>query len=255
MLILLSPAKGQNFEPSETAVHVSEPRLLSKSNELIEILRLYSPDELMTLMNVSEKIGNLTAERFASFTTPFNELNAKPAAFAFSGDVYKGLAIDEFTESDLEFAQNHLRILSGLYGVLRPLDLIQPYRLEMGTRLDTKAGSDLYQYWGSSISESLMADLEEHEDDLVINLASNEYFKAVSASGIHTNINTPVFKDFKNGKYKIISFFAKNARGAMARWIVKEKVKKAIDLVNFREDGYEYNEELSEVNSPVFLRG
>ena len=125
----------------------------------------------------------------------------------------------------------------------------------MGTRLDTKAGSDLYQYWGSSISESLMADLEEHEDDLVINLASNEYFKAVSASGIHTNINTPVFKDFKNGKYKIISFFAKNARGAMARWIVKEKVKKAIDLVNFREDGYEYNEELSEVNSPVFLRG
>ncbi len=255
MLILLSPAKGQNFEPSQTAVHVSEPRLLSKSNELIEILRLYSPDELMTLMNVSEKIGNLTAERFASFTTPFNELNAKPAAFAFSGDVYKGLAIDDFTESDLEFAQNHLRILSGLYGVLRPLDLIQPYRLEMGTRLDTKAGSDLYQYWGSSISESLMADLEEHEDDLVINLASNEYFKAVSASGIHTNINTPVFKDFKNGKYKIISFFAKNARGAMARWIVKEKVKKAIDLVNFREDGYEYNEELSEVNSPVFLRG
>ena len=191
MLILLSPAKGQNFEPSQTAVHVSEPRLLSKSNELIEILRLYSPDELMTLMNVSEKIGNLTAERFASFTTPFNELNAKPAAFAFSGDVYKGLAIDEFTESDLEFAQNHLRILSGLYGVLRPLDLIQPYRLEMGTRLDTKAGSDLYQYWGSSISESLMADLEEHEDDLVINLASNEYFKAVSASGIHTNITTP----------------------------------------------------------------
>lgn len=255
MLILLSPAKGQNFEPSQTAVHVSEPRLLSKSNELIEILRLYSPDELMTLMNVSEKIGNLTAERFASFTTPFNELNAKPAAFAFSGDVYKGLAIDDFTESDLEFAQNHLRILSGLYGVLRPLDLIQPYRLEMGTRLDTKAGSDLYQYWGSSISESLMADLEEHEDDLVINLASNEYFKAVSASGIHTNINTPVFKDFKNGKYKIISFFAKNARGAMARWIVKEKVKEAIDLVNFREDGYEYNEELSEVNSPVFLRG
>lgn len=255
MLILLSPAKGQNFEPSQTAVHASEPRLLSKSNELIEILRLYSPDELMTLMNVSEKIGNLTAERFASFTTPFNELNAKPAAFAFSGDVYKGLAIDDFTESDLEFAQNHLRILSGLYGVLRPLDLIQPYRLEMGTRLDTKAGSDLYQYWGSSISESLMADLEEHEDDLVINLASNEYFKAVSASGIHTNINTPVFKDFKNGKYKIISFFAKNARGAMARWIVKEKVKEAIDLVNFREDGYEYNEELSEVNSPVFLRG
>ena len=255
MLILLSPAKGQNFEPSQTAVHASEPRLLSKSNELIEILRLYSPDELMTLMNVSEKIGNLTAERFASFTTPFNELNAKPAAFAFSGDVYKGLAIDDFTESDLEFAQNHLRILSGLYGVLRPLDLIQPYRLEMGTRLDTKAGSDLYQYWGSSISESLMADLEEHEDDLEINLASNEYFKAVSASGIHTNINTPVFKDFKNGKYKIISFFAKNARGAMARWIVKEKVKKAIDLVNFREDGYEYNEELSEVNSPVFLRG
>ncbi len=255
MLILLSPAKGQNFEPAQTAVHASEPRLLSKSNELIEILRLYSPDELMTLMNVSEKIGNLTAERFASFTTPFNELNAKPAAFAFSGDVYKGLAIDDFTESDLEFAQNHLRILSGLYGVLRPLDLIQPYRLEMGTRLDTKAGSDLYQYWGSSISESLMADLEEHEDDLVINLASNEYFKAVSASGIHTNINTPVFKDFKNGKYKIISFFAKNARGAMARWIVKEKVKEAIDLVNFREDGYEYNEELSEVNSPVFLRG
>jgi len=255
MLILLSPAKGQNFEPSQTAFHASEPRLLSKSNELIEILRLYSPDELMTLMNVSEKIGNLTAERFASFTTPFNELNAKPAAFAFSGDVYKGLAIDDFTESDLEFAQNHLRILSGLYGVLRPLDLIQPYRLEMGTRLDTKAGSDLYQYWGSSISESLMADLEEHEDDLVINLASNEYFKAVSASGIHTNINTPVFKDFKNGKYKIISFFAKNARGAMARWIVKEKVQKAIDLVDFREDGYEYSEELSEVNSPVFLRG
>lgn len=255
MLVLLSPAKGQNFDPRQTEVRVSEPRLLSKSNELIEILRLYSPDELMALMNVSEKIGNLTAERFASFTTPFNELNAKPAAFAFSGDVYKGLAIDDFTENDLEFAQNHIRILSGLYGVLRPLDLIQPYRLEMGTRLDTKAGSDLYQYWGSSISECLMEDLEEHEDDLVINLASNEYFKAVNGQDIQANVSTPVFKDFKNGKYKIISFFAKNARGAMARWIVKEQAQKASDLFDFRESGYEYSEELSEANSPVFLRG
>jgi cytoplasmic iron level regulating protein YaaA (DUF328/UPF0246 family) len=255
MLVLLSPAKGQNFEPTQAEVHVSEPRLLSRSNELIEILRLYSPDELMTLMNISEKIGNLTAERFASFSTPFNESNAKPAVFAFSGDVYKGLAIDDFTQNDLQFAQNHVRILSGLYGVLRPLDLIQPYRLEMGTRLDTKAGSDLYQYWGSSISECLMTDLEEHEDDLIINLASNEYFKAVSGADIRTNVSTPVFKDWKNGKYKIISFFAKNARGAMARWIIKQQAQKATDLFNFGQDGYEYSEELSAVNSPVFLRG
>jgi len=209
----------------------------------------------MTLMNVSEKIGNLTAERFASFSTPFNVSNAKPAAFAFSGDVYKGLAIDDFTQNDLKFAQNHVRILSGLYGVLRPLDLIQPYRLEMGTRLDTKAGSDLYQYWGSSISECLMTDLEDQEDDLIINLASNEYFKAVNGADIQTNVSTPVFKDWKNGKYKIISFFAKNARGAMARWIIKQQAQKATDLFDFGQNGYEYSEELSAVNSPVFLRG
>ena len=255
MLTVISPAKKLDYSSSFSVSQYSQPAFLEHSKELLEGLKKLSPQDVCALMGLSDKLGALNYERFQEWSLPFDNDNAKPAVLAFKGDVYQGLSADSMSAEDLNWAQDHLRILSGLYGVLRPLDLMQPYRLEMGTRLDTKAGSDLYQYWGSSISESLMADLEEHEDDLVINLASNEYFKAVSASGIHTNINTPVFKDFKNGKYKIISFFAKNARGAMARWIVKEKVKEAIDLVNFREDGYEYNEELSEVNSPVFLRG
>ena len=255
MLILLSPAKGQNFDRWQCNVQSTEPRLLNKSKDLVETMRSYSAADLMSLKSVSEKIGALTAERFDSFRTPFTENNSKPAAYAFSGDVYKGLDIEKFNDEDLEYAQDHLRILSGLYGLLRPLDLIQPYRLEMGTRVKTSIGSDLYDYWGTQIFEQIIDDLETSGDEIIVNLASNEYFKAVSMNRDTVTVNTPVFKDWKNGQYKIISFFAKNARGVMARWMIKNRIDQPSDLEGFREEGYEYSRDLSTEAGPVFLRG
>lgn len=255
MLVVLSPAKGQNFDSAALEIKCTEPRLLANSCELINTLRNYSANDLMSLMNVSEKIGALNADRFAAFNIPFNETNAKPAAFAFTGDVYKGLNIDEFNSDDLDYAQSHLRILSGLYGVLRPLDLIQPYRLEMGTKLNTHNATDLYEYWGTSISDLLMQDLKNMENNQIINLASNEYFKAIDGYDPQISVISPIFREWKNDKYKIISFFAKNARGTMAKWIVKNKIDRPEELIAFNEDGYTYSNEHSTADSPVFLRG
>ena len=213
-----------------------------------------TPDDISSLMGISEKLGSLNFERYADWQTPFTKANAKQAALAFKGDVYTGLAAQNFTTDEFKFAQQHLRILSGLYGVLRPLDLMQPYRLEMGTKLNNPRGEDLYQFWGNLITESLNKQLKSIKADTVINLASNEYFKAVNKTLLNAEIISPAFKDLKNGKYKIISFYAKKARGLMAAWIIKKGLTDPSQLKKFRGEGYRYSAEQSKARQPVFIR-
>lgn len=254
MLVLLSPAKTLDFESPPTVPAFSEPRFLGDSQELIEQLRELDADEVGALMSVSEKISALNVERFAQWHTPFTPDNAKPAAMAFRGDVYQGLDADSMSAGDFEFAQGSVRILSGLYGVLRPLDLIQPYRLEMGTRFANRRGANLYRFWGEQLTASLNGELAEGGHRAVVNLASNEYFKAVVAKQLEAPLITPVFKDWKNGQYKMISFFAKRARGAMARYLVDKRLRDPEGLKGFDVDGYAFSEADSDEREWVFLR-
>ena len=205
-------------------------------------------------MGISDKLALLNAERFASFELPFTADNARPAAFAFNGDVYAGLDAGSMSEADIEFAQAHLRILSGLYGVLKPLDLMQPYRLEMGTKLATESGKNLYEYWGHTITDHLNETLATHDTQVVVNLASTEYFSAVKPKGLNAHIITPVFKDEKNGKVKIISFYAKKARGMMARYIIDKRIDTVDKLSEFDEAGYRFAPEQSSDTELVFVR-
>ena len=246
MLILLSPAKTLDFEqPAVTRKH-SVPRFLEDSAALVDIMRERSPADLAALMDVSDAIAELNSRRFSEWQPPFTRTNAKQAVLAFRGDVYTGLEADAWTPADFDWAQKHLRILSGLYGVLRPLDLIQAYRLEMGTRVANARGRDLYAFWRERVTASLADELEGRRSRLVVNLASNEYFGAVDPSALPGRLVTPVFKDAKNGSYKIISFFAKKARGSMASWIVRNRVRTAEGLRSFAEDGYALHAELTE---------
>ena len=220
MIIVLSPAKTLDYEsPLVTKKH-SEPLFPDRVAELVDILAAKSPSDLGSLMSISDSLSELNFERYQDWEPTFTPENARPAILAFKGDVYHGLNVEEFDARDFNFAQNHLRILSGLYGVLRPLDLMQPYRLEMGSKLANPAGRDLYGYWGDTITERLNADLEGSRPKALINLASQEYFGAVNVGKLDARVITPVFKDLKNDHYKVISFFAKNARGRMASWIV-----------------------------------
>ena len=253
MIILISPAKTLDFEtPDAKGLKVSEPRFLDKSQDLIDVLKNFKTEELQNLMGVSEKIGDLNKERFNSWETPFTKDNAKSALFAFKGDVYVGLDSETMTKSNLSFAQKHLRLLSGLYGVLKPLDLIQPYRLEMGTKLQNKEGKNLYEFWGDQITDSINKDLKK--DDLIVNLASQEYFKSIKKKDLKGQLISPEFKDWKNGKYKIISFYAKKARGMMARYLIDNEIKHLEDLKKFNISGYAYSEENSKEDQPVFIR-
>jgi len=254
MLILISPAKTLDFDTAPTTRSKTQPALLKESQVLVDELQQLTPSDISSLMNVSEKIGNLNFERFMDWQTPFNLKNAKQAVLAFKGDVYTGLEAESMSDDELKFAQQHLRILSGLYGVLRPLDLMQPYRLEMGTKFANPRGKDLYQFWGDRITTDLNKQLKKLKSDTVVNLASNEYFKSVDKKLLNANIVTPVFKDLKNGNYKIISFFAKKARGMMSAWIIKNGVTDAKDLKKFKGGGYRYNAKLSSPDSPVFTR-
>lgn len=217
-------------------------------------MRQQSPKKLSKLMGISPKLAELNATRFQSWQTPFDCDNAKPAVLAFRGDVYLGLEADEYSERDFNFAQKNLRILSGLYGLLRPLDLIQPYRLEMGTKIKNSGGNDLYEYWDTTITDHLSSELSDHRNKSLINLASIEYFKAVRPELLPGRVITPVFKDYKNGTYKILSFFAKKARGYMASYIVHNRIQKPDDLKSFDIDGYRYNADLSEGDNWVFTR-
>ena len=254
MLIVVSPAKTLDYEtPSKTKVY-TQPDYLDNSQEIITRLRKLSSPELSRLMNVSQKIADLNVGRYKTWNKKFTEKNSKQSVLAFKGDVYTGLDAETFNSKDFNFAQKHLRVLSGLYGLLRPLDLMQAYRLEMGTRLDTAKGKNLYEFWGSTITEGLNKQLEKTQSDYLVNLASNEYFKAVKSKELNAEIITPAFKEYKNGEYKMISFFAKKARGMLSRYIIKNQLTNPEDIKSFSEDGYKYNKKLSKGNTWVFSR-
>ena len=254
MLILVSPAKTLDFDNPAGTNSYSMPTLLDQSEQLIDVCRQLTPTDIASLMKVSDKIAGLNVARFSSWHKEFTPDNAKQAVFAFRGDVYTGLDADTLSEESLQKAQQQLRILSGLYGLLKPLDLMQAYRLEMGTRLVNDRGTNLYQFWGDIITEELNKTIDEQAEEFVVNLASNEYFKAVKPKKLKANLITPVFKDRKNGQYKVISFFAKKARGMMVRYILDNNVTSLEGLTQFDTAGYYYSEKDSTVNEPVFLR-
>lgn len=251
MLIVISPAKTLDFETAPSIESCSQPRFLPQSQQLINELKALSTADIASLMKLSDKLAALNMTRFQTWQKPFNLENAKQALLAFKGDVYTGLDADTLNVAGLEFAQQHLRILSGLYGVLKPLDLMQPYRLEMGTKFANKKGKDLYQFWGSQLRESIEAELK---DGVLINLASNEYFKAVEEKKLKARIITPVFKDWKNGQYKIISFYAKKARGLMSRYIIDHRINEPEKIKDFDSEGYRFSPEMSQADEWVFLR-
>ena len=253
MLMVVSPAKNLDYEsPLATEKH-TQPQFLDDACELIDQLKTLEPHEVSNLMGISEKLGQLNAERFQQWHTPFTPENARPAALAFNGDVYTGLAAQDFGDKEFEFAQKHLRILSGLYGILRPLDLMQPYRLEMGTKFENKRGKDLYEFWGDIITDALNNELQA-DDGVLVNLASNEYFKSVRKKKLDARIITPQFKDWKNGQYKMISFYAKKARGLMCRYAITNGITQADDLKGFDLAGYRFSEEQSSGDNWTFLR-
>ncbi len=256
MLIVLSPAKSLDFESRARTRKFTEPAFLEDSARLVQAARRLKPRDLSKLMSISDALAELNHERFATWKTPFTLENAKQAIFAFQGDVYQGMNAGAFTAADLNFAQKHLRILSGLYGILRPLDLMQPYRLEMGRKFATKGKKDLYEFWGSRLTGSLNEAFaaQRAKRKTLVNLASNEYWKAVRPKELSAEVVTPVFKDFTNGQYRVVSFFAKKARGEMAAYIIKNRVKSPAGLHDFRANGYKYSAKESTEAGPVFLR-
>ncbi|CAG2127835.1 peroxide stress protein YaaA [Cupriavidus plantarum] len=257
MLIVLSPAKSLDYEtPAPVKTHTM-PRFIDRSATLIERLRRLAPQDVSALMDISDKLAVLNVTRYADWSPDFTAANSKQAVLAFNGDVYDGLDAKTLTTDDLAFAQKHLRILSGLYGVLRPMDWMQPYRLEMGTRLDNAAGKDLYAFWGDDVTRLLnkdMSDLRHEGPATLINLASEEYFKVVRPKVLNARVITPVFEDWKGGRYKIISFHAKRARGTMARYAVTHRVTEPARLRRFAEDGYAFDKAASSDDRWVFRR-
>ncbi len=257
MLIVVSPAKSLDFETPLTTKKFSEPTMLEQSAELVEIMAKKTPSDLSKMMKISPALGELNFERFQDWNVPFTTDNARPALLAFSGDVYLGMdAPNTFSERDFTHAQKVLRILSGLYGVLRPLDLMQAYRLEMGSTVKTPAGKTLYQFWGDQITDSINEDMKESPGAAVlVNLASNEYYNAINPKRVEAKIIAPVFLDSKDGgDYKIVSFFAKRARGTMAGWIIQNRIKSARALNQFDGMGYRYDAERSSLSRPTFIR-
>ncbi|MFS1703275.1 peroxide stress protein YaaA [Alteromonas sp. AMM-1] len=253
MLVVVSPAKNLDFDTQIPVSEHTQPVLLSDAATLAQECKALTPADLSSLMKISDKLATLNANRFAEFSTPFTPENARQALFAFNGDVYTGLDAHTLSADDITYAQQHLRILSGLYGVLRPLDLMQAYRLEMGTRLANSRGKNLYEYWGNTVTTEVNKALAAQGDNVLVNLASNEYFKSVKPKQVDGMIVTPVFKDKKNGQYKIISFFAKKARGLMARYIIQNRVDDVAGLKGFDTDGYYYSEAQSSATELVFL--
>ena len=254
MLLIISPAKTLDYETPAHTSQFTEPDFLDQSALLMEQLRQLSPTQIGSLMSISDKLAQLNTARFQAWSLPFDQDNAKQAVLAFKGDVYSGLAAETLNNKQLTFAQQHLRILSGLYGLLRPLDLMQAYRLEMGTRFANNRGKDLYQFWGNLITEQLNKELAGQKTRVLVNLASNEYYKAVQPGSIDGEIITPVFKDWKNGQFKIISFYAKKARGLMCRYVIDHGIKQPEKLKDFDYEGYAYNSAMSSGNEWVFTR-
>ena len=254
MLIFLSPAKSLDYKtPPHIASH-TQPAFLKHSETLIKALRKLSPAAIANLMDLSDPLAVLNFNRYADWQLPFSPENAKQAVLAFDGDVYDGLSAKTLSADDLDFAQKQVRILSGLYGILKPLDLIQPYRLAMGTKFANKAGKDLYAFWGETLLDAINAELDAMPRPVAINLASEEYFKAAVGRKINGTVIQPVFEDWKNGKYKIISFYAKRARGLMTRYAVLNRLTEPEGLKEFDSDGYTYVPEASDDKSWVFRR-
>ena len=249
MIVVVSPAKKLNMTLIQ-GLNVSKPYFKENVDELVNVVRNLSVKELENLMDISTNLAELNKERF----NEFGNQQKKAAAFAFAGDTYKGLSVEKLEKGDLDFAQKHLRILSGLYGLLRPLDEIEPYRLEMGSKLKGKHGSSLYEYWGNKISENLNQHAKTIESKILVNCASNEYFNAINNNNLLLKVITPIFMERKNGKEKIISFYAKNARGAMARFIIQNRLQNEEELKKFDLDGYQYNSEKSSEGKLVFIR-
>ena len=253
MLTIISPAKTLDFESKPGTDCHTQPKFLAQSQALIDELQQLSVSGIATLMKLSDKLAGLNSARFQTWKQPFDLDNSKQAVLAFKGDVYSGLDADTIDQEGLDFAQQHLRILSGLYGVLKPLDLIQPYRLEMGTQLANSKGKNLYQFWGGQLRTEIESEASQ-SDAVVVNLASNEYFKVLEAKKLNIKVITPVFKDLKGGQYKIISFYAKKARGAMARFVVQNRLSDAAQIADFDVGGYVYQPKQSTPEAPVFLR-
>ena len=255
MLTVISPAKKLDLDASGESFDTTTPTLLAEARKLNSILREYSSLDLMELMHISSNIAELNVVRNLEWKTPFTEKNARPAVMAFKGDVYRSLNTETLNRDDLEFAQQHLRILSGLYGVLRPMDLMQAYRLEMGTRLRNPRGDSLYDFWGSIITEKLNGELVNHGSTTLVNLASNEYFKVIKPALLKADIITPVFRERRNGHFKTIGILAKKARGLMSRFIIKNRIDDPHDLKAFDLEDYGFNESLSTGSHWAFTRG
>ena len=254
MFFVLSPAKNLNEKDPSPVSSFTLPDLLPEAEILMQELRQLAPQQIAELMHVSDKIALLNAERNAAWHTPFTPENAKQAVFMFNGDVYEGIAADTLKPEQIDYLQQHVRLLSGLYGVLRPLDLMQPYRLEMGTAFANSRGKNLYEFWGDKITDLLNQTLKQADSDVLINLASQEYFKSVNTKKLNARLITPIFKDEKNGKYKIISFYAKRARGLMVRYAAEHSITDPEMLKNFDYEGYYFNEAASNEAEWVFMR-
>jgi cytoplasmic iron level regulating protein YaaA (DUF328/UPF0246 family) len=249
MLVVVSPAKKMNMDLVE-GIEATRPAFQAEADDLAKVARGLSVDDLQKLMKISENLAKLNRDRFSDF----GEMEEKPAALAFAGDTYQGLEAASLDVDEMAWAQEHFRILSGLYGVLRPLDAIQPYRLEMGSRLKTEKGKTLYDYWGDKIAKALKAQADEVKTDTLVNCASQEYFGAVDLNALGLRVITPVFMEDKPGGPKIVSFYAKKARGAMARYIIQRRLTDAQALTEFDTGGYQYRPEMSEADKPVFVR-
>jgi cytoplasmic iron level regulating protein YaaA (DUF328/UPF0246 family) len=254
MLFLLSPAKSLDFDTPAPGVAHTQPQFVPQAQALIDILRELSPQDVAELMDLSDALSGLNVARYQAWTSKFTAKNAKQAVLAFNGDVYEGLDAKTLGADDLAWAQDHVAILSGLYGVLRPLDYMQPYRLEMGTKLANPQGKDLYKFWGSQIANYLNQQLSKQEQAVIVNLASQEYFKSVDRKALQARVVECVFEDYKGGKYKIISFLAKRARGLMARYAVLQRVTQVEQLKKFNLEGYAFEASASEPDRLVFRR-
>jgi cytoplasmic iron level regulating protein YaaA (DUF328/UPF0246 family) len=255
MLTILSPAKTLDFQSEPTTDVQTTPEFLRESAALVDVLKTLTPKQLGALMGISDSLAELNHQRYQDWQQPMPEVATKQAVLAFKGDVYRGLEADQWTEKQLLYAQDHLRILSGLYGVLRPLDQMLPYRLEMGTALETPRGKDLYAFWGGRITEALNRQLGATGSKVLLNLASGEYFRAVRPDEVEASVVSPVFKDKTKGKYRVVAVYAKKARGQMASWVIRNRVKTTRKLQRYDIDGYRYDESASTETEPVFLRG
>jgi cytoplasmic iron level regulating protein YaaA (DUF328/UPF0246 family) len=254
MLIVLSPAKSLDYKTPVKVKAPTLPEFVSESAKLIAELKKLSPQEVANLMGLSDQLAALNVGRYRDWSKKFTDDNSKPAIYAFNGDVYDGFGVKSLNTKAIDFAQDHVRILSGLYGALRPLDLMQAYRLEMGTSFKNARGKDLYAFWGERVTDSLKSVLEKQKKPVLLNLASEEYFKVLQAKNLDCPVISPVFQDGKDGKYKIISFYAKRARGLMARYVVENRITEPADLKDFNLDGYKYVASESKPEKPLFRR-